>query len=238
MNGRLISRVRARLPGLRRETLAWALGEIVIVVAGVLIAFALNAWWLERESLWAEQRHLRSLSVDFEQNRGSLRELIARQERVEQASVELLALARSEAGSPSTDVRALLMQVFSSARFEPVMGAYDTLLNSGGLALIEDVDLRSSLAAFAARMDGRYSERFADELYFSLLRDFAGRIGFADEVLKDRRSGQSFTSLLSDARFQEYLALRHVAEGEVAGQYRGFLVLVEGILDDVQNQLH
>jgi hypothetical protein len=134
-------------------------------------------------------------------------------------------------------VRTLLGQVFSSVRFEPVMGAYDALLDSGGLTLIQDVALRSSLAASAARMNGRYSERFADELYFSLIREVAGRIGVADEVLADRRTDQSFTSLLSDARFQEFLALRHVAEGEVASQYRGFLVLADDVLAGVRDQL-
>lgn len=114
------------------------------------------------------------------------------------------------------------LQVFSSVRFEPVMGAYDALLNSAGLTLIRDDELRSSLAAFAARMNGRYSERFSDELYFSLIRDFAGKLGIGDEVLSDRKPSTSFSSLLADAKFQEYLAPRHLAENEVAGQYRGF----------------
>jgi hypothetical protein len=229
--------VSRALPRLRKETVWWAVREISIVVAGVLIAFALNAWWMERESLRAEQVHLRSLVIDFEQNVGTLQALIQRQERVAEASVGLLRLARTEPGGPSARVRPLLGQVFSSVRFEPVMGAYNALLNSAGLTLIRDDDLRSSLAAFAARMNGRYSEHFSDELYFSLIRDFAGRLGFGDEVLADEKPSATFSSLLADAKFQEYLALRHTAEGEVASQYRGFLKVAQRVLAALRSQV-
>lgn len=234
---RQVSHVLGALPRLRRETVWWAAGEISIVVAGVLIAFALNAWWVEREALRAEQVHLRSLVTDFEQNVGSLQVLIQRQERVAKASVDLLRLARTERVASSDRIRPLLGQVLSSVRFEPVMGAYEALLNSAGLTLIRDDELRSSLAAFAARMNGRYSERFSDELYFSLIRDFAGRLGIADEVLADRKPPTSFSSLLADAKFQEYLALRHTAESEVAGQYRGFLKAAQKVLAELRSQV-
>ena len=234
---RQVSRALGALPRLRRETVWWAIREISIVVAGVLIAFALNAWWMERESLRAEQVHLRSLVSDFEQNVGVLQTLVQRQERVAEASVDLLRLARAEPGAASARVRPLLGQVFSSVRFEPVMGAYDALLNSAGLTLIRNDDLRSSLAAFAARMNGRYSERFSDELYFSLIRDFAGRLGFGDAVLADENPSTSFSSLLGDVKFQEYLALRHRAEGEVASQYRGFLKGAQKVLAELRSEV-
>ena len=232
-----VSRALAALPRLRKETVWWAVGEISIVVAGVLIAFALNAWWAERVALRTEQVHLRSLVTDFERNVGSLRALVQRQERVERACVDLLRLARTEPVASSDSIRPLLGQVFSSVRFEPAMGAYEGLLNSAGLTLIRDADLRSSLAGFAALMKGRYSERFSDELYFSFIRDFTGKLGFADEVLADRDPAISFSSLLKDPKFQEHLALRHLAERDVANQYRGFLALAQKVLDELRHQL-
>ena len=117
------------------------------------------------------------------------------------------------------------------------MGAYRALLNSAGLTLIRNDQLRSSLAGFASRMDGRYPERFSDELYFSLLREFAGRIGIADQVLATSQPNRSFGLLLADPRFQEYLALRHAAEGEVAGQYREFLELSQKVLAELRGQV-
>jgi hypothetical protein len=232
-----VSRVLGALPRLRRETVWWAVREISIVVAGVLIAFALNAWWIEREALRNEQVHLRSLVTDFERNVGSLQALIQRQERVAKASVDLLRLARTERATSSDRIRPLRGQVLSSVRFEPVMRAYDALLNSAGLTLIRDDEPRSSRAAFAARLNGRDSERVSDELYFSLIRDFAGRLGIGDEVLADRKASTLSSSLLADAKFQEYLALRHTAESAVASQYRGFLGVAETVLAELRSQV-
>jgi hypothetical protein len=220
-----------------RRALLRAAGEIAVVVVGVLIAFALNAWWVERDARRTEQVHLRALSADFERNAGSLRVLVERQGRVEQASLNLLKLARTEPSAPPERVRAMLGPVFSSIRFEPVMGAYDALLNSAGLALISDDELRASLATFAARMSGRYTERYADELYFSLTREFAGQIRFADVLLADADSSASFASLLGDPKFQDHLAFRHSAEREVADEYGLFLKEAEAIIVHLRNQL-
>src|SRR5688572_32744506 len=125
-----VSRAWTALPRLDKETVWWGVGEVSIVVVGVLIAFALNAWWAERDALRAEQVHLRSLVTDFERNIGSLQDLVQRQERVEKACVDLLRLARTEPLASSNTIRPLLGQVFSSVRFEAVMGAYEALLNS------------------------------------------------------------------------------------------------------------
>lgn len=207
-----VSRALAALPRLRKETVWWAVGEISIVVAGVLIAFALNAWWVERDTLRAEQVHLRSLVTDFEQNVGSLQALLQRQERVERACVDLLRLARTKPVASSDSVRPLLGQVFSSVRFEPVMGAYDALLNSAGLTLIRDDDLRSSLAAFAARMNGRLLRTILGRTVFLVHPRFrrkawhrrrsVGRSGSLNFVLvaSDRREVSGVSSTPSPCR--------------------------------------
>ena len=49
--------------GARSNVLLWVAGEIFIVVAGVLIAFGLNAWWVERSARIEEQTHLRALAA-------------------------------------------------------------------------------------------------------------------------------------------------------------------------------
>ena len=61
---------------------------------------------------------------------------------------------------------------------------------------------------------------------------------FGDEVLADRDPSISFSSLLNDAKFQEHLALRAIAEREVANHYRGFLALAQKVLDQLRDQLN
>jgi hypothetical protein len=204
--------------------------EIAIVTLGILIAFALNAWWEERRERRHEQQHLRALASDFQQNVERLAFLVEREERVSQRSLKLLEAARApDEGTPES-VRVLVQEVFSSQRFEPVMGAYEALVNSAGLTLIRDDELRSALADFAALVNGRYAERFADELYFQLVHAFAGQLQFADIVASPQATPRSYRALLDDPKFQEYLALRHVMEQQVADHYRGLQRRAEHIL--------
>lgn len=211
-------------------------GEIAIVTLGVIIAFALNAWWTERGERRQEQVHLRALVGDFEWNLGALRGLVERQERVSQAALDLLELARSEPDAAVERVQPLMDWVFTSVRFEPVTGAYDALLNSAGLTLVQNAELRASLTMFAARHEDRYSERFADELYLSLIRDFVGQIGFADMVT-GASSPRSLAPLLRTPRFQEHLAFRHVVERGVAGRYQQLMRDAQAVLDLLRSEL-
>ena len=119
------------------------------------------------------------------------------------------------------------------------MGAYEAVVNSGGLSQVRDDSLRLALADFASLLDGRYHERFSEALYFDFIRSFEGRLGFSAAVLASdslaaaevaAMSG-SQRALLSEPRFREHLALRYLAESGVAGAYRGLLEKAERILE-------
>lgn len=136
-------------------------------------------------------------------------------------------------------VRNLLGQVFNSGRFDPVMGAYEAVVNSGGLAQIQNDDLRLALAEFASLQDGGYDERFSDQLYFDFIRAFEGRLGFSAAVLAsdsvataDAAAVSRFQpDLLEDPSFREHLALRYLAESGVAASYRHLLETAQRVLD-------
>src|SRR5215831_3253010 len=97
--------------------------EVVIVTIGIMIAFGLNAWWEYHKERRIEQVQLRALRTDFEANIDRLKYIIAREEGIQSASRQLLNLTKGDKPQPAQDVFDLLNQVFTSARFEPVMGA-------------------------------------------------------------------------------------------------------------------
>jgi hypothetical protein len=171
------------MPSPSARTRRWILVEIGIVVVGILIAFALNSWWEGRAAGAREQAHLRALHADFTANVERLHALARSQDRVSRASGELLRVARGEGSAEPDSVDHLMGEVFSSDRFDPVMGAYQNLVHSGGLAQIRDDRLRSALASFAATVDSRHAEQFSTTLYLEFNRAFLGRLGWADAVL-------------------------------------------------------
>jgi hypothetical protein len=226
-------RVRRR----RLNLLMRALGEIGIVTVGILIAFALEAWWDDRSMSRQEQVHLRALASDFQQNVDALKRLIALEENVAASSHELLLRAQAGESGSSEPLAKLISSVFNSARYEPVMGAYEALVNSAGLTLIRDDSLRAALAQFAARVDDHYAERWSNELYFAFAREFGGQImlGFRTEPEAERE--RKFQQVLHDPRFQGHLALRYYGERDLAREYRDLLQQAEAVSTQVRKQI-
>jgi hypothetical protein len=219
----------------------WILAEIAIVVVGILIAFSLNSWWEGRAAAEREREHLSALRGDFEQNVQRLNGLARSQDLVSRASEELLLVTRGHASATPDSVDRLMSEVFSSDQFDPVMGAYENLVNSGGLAQIKDDSLRSALASFAARVDSRYAEDFATALYLEFNRDVMGRLGWAGAVLTQQfglegpeggdRTGGWNQAVLDDPGFQDHLALRFVSQRGVAAMYRDLAEQAEVVLE-------
>lgn len=213
------------------------LGEIGIVTIGILIAFALDAWWDNRSMARQEQVHLRALASDFQQNVDSLKKLLTLEQDVASSSQQLLLRAQGRAPDSSESVSQLVSNVFSSARYRPVMGAYEALVNSAGLTLIQDDSLRAALAQFAARVNDQYAERWSNDLYFAFAREFGGQIalGFQHEAAADRE--REFQQLLKDPRFQAHVAMRHVGELDLVREYEDLLEQAEGVLTQVRAQI-
>jgi hypothetical protein len=211
--------------------------EALVVVASILVAFSLDAWWSERAERRTEAAHLRALRSDFEQNVSRLKVLIEQEERIADASHRLLLAAISPTtASPEDSLANLLGQVFNSGRFDPLMGAYEAVVNSGGLAQVRDDSLRLVLAEFGSLLEGRYYERFSNELYFDFIRSFTGQLGFSAAVVSSDSLAAAAASrprveLLRDPKFREQLALRYIAESNVAVSYRGLLEKAERVLD-------
>ena len=215
-----------------------AAGEILVVALGVLLAFGLNAWWVDRTASVEEQTHLRALVRDFERNVAVYEELIERAGLASTASLELLQLARKQPDADPAAVQRLVGRVFQSYRMKPALDAYQALVNSAGLTLIRDEMLRRALAGFADRASDPYQERFSDQFYFAFTTQYVGRLQIASQVAHDSTGPQSYNEILSDPVFQEHLAFRHVLEGDVAADYRQRLAEAQGILEQLRAQLH
>ncbi|MGH8249708.1 MAG: DUF6090 family protein [Steroidobacteraceae bacterium] len=214
------------------------LGEIAIVTVGILIAFALEAWWENRATAAQEQVHLRALASDLQQNIAELKRMIEGEEDVMTSSQELLKRAGAPEPGSTESLDELFNMVFNSARYEPVMGAYEALVNSGGLTLIRDESLRAALAEFAATVGGQYTESWSAEHYFAFAREFAGRL----LLLHSRHSSAAvrqlaYEKMLRDPRFQEQLAMRYYSERDMANRYRGLLQQAETALAQVRTQI-
>jgi hypothetical protein len=222
----------------RWKGVARALGEIAIVTAGILIAFALDAWWDNRATAEREQIHLRALASDFQQNVELLRVLIRTEDDVISGSRALLELAEAKEAVEKKALVELMRRVFNSSRYDPVMGAYEALVNSGGLMLIRDEPLRAALAEFAARVDGKYAEVWSNEHYFAFAREFGASFTlYSWNVERGEADERMLEEMLRNPRFHQHLAMRYYSERDLAREYRELLQQAEGVLTQLQAQL-
>lgn len=232
-----LKEIRKFWPSFDPRSLSRVVGEIGIVTVGILLAFALDAWWDGRASSRQEQFHLRALAADFRQNAERLKAMIELQDRVSTSCMDLLAIARGREAGSSDSIRRLMPQVFNSARYEPVMGAYEALVNSAGLTLIRDEALRGALAEFAAQVRGDYAQRFADAHYFAFSHEFTGRLRFVEVEENVPSRADEYAALLADPRFQEFLLLRGAVERDVGRVYRRLAEQAQKVLEYIEPRL-
>ena len=146
-----------------KPTSRWAL-ELIVLIAGILGAFALDSWWESRAEAQQMVLELRAVSEAFEGDKQQLEFMIDTHRRVVAGLGEILAMqaAAASAGRDRVTVPdSLLFTVLLTPTFDPSLGALRVLIDSGRFALIQDRDLRQSLAGWQERLldANEYQER-------------------------------------------------------------------------------
>ena len=123
------------------------------IVISILLAFAIDAAWDERQERERETEILGSLLSEFEGNRDRLPGRAALHQRTVRATTALLAAVRSvQPGQIVVVQDTLLLPTILHNTFDPSMGTLEALLQSGDLHLISDLGLRKSFAEWPARV--------------------------------------------------------------------------------------
>ena len=126
--------------------------EVVAIVFGILLAFAIDAWWQDRADRQVEAQYLRALRDDLDASLSLLDEADASQ----QLQIEYLeSLLRIDEIDPEPeDVRLWLREgVFVIGTYQPQLSSLRDLESSGQSQLIRDLALRSALASVAQTVD-------------------------------------------------------------------------------------
>jgi len=132
-----------------------ALGELIIVIVGVLIALSVDSWWEGRANRLEEAEHLVALRAEAEQNLAQLYVKIAGVERFTESTRTLIRILEGHQKAPSPDALVeLTWSSFSFQEYVPQFTAYDNLLSTGSVRLLSDEKLKIELARFKATAEG------------------------------------------------------------------------------------
>lgn len=152
-------------------------GEFVVIVLGILAAFAVNSWSEERSNRLLEQEYLARIKEDLEWDLGEIEEAIGASILQGRAATTLL----YELNDPLADhvprfrserlatidfavhankefdvgLKRLVWWVARTRSFSPRRSTYDELLATGRIVVIDDSELRASIIDHYALTDDR-----------------------------------------------------------------------------------
>ncbi|MDH3207958.1 MAG: hypothetical protein OEO79_15235 [Gemmatimonadota bacterium] len=136
--------------------------ESFVVVASILAAFALDAWWDRRSESAALREALDGVRLELLSNRDLLNREEARLTRIIEAADAMLELMQVNEGQRSVEVTDSLAFLVSNwaPSLEVSLGAVDALVATGQLAEVGDPRLRLGLAG----LRDRFADVIEDEL--------------------------------------------------------------------------
>ena len=214
---------------------AQLLTEAGVIIASILVAFAIDATWDARQERQHEEQILAAVLEDMRANLGEL-------ERVEQALAdsELVveyflgaspaALAAVSTDSATTAISVLLTGVAT-------FGAYDGSLSGSNLSFVSDLALRNDLGAWLGQAadvleDGPYLREGVDRLTRNPSAGTALRAIF--DVGPDDRVGpelgEALAGLRADTDFVDEVLRQTVTRGINAGKLERLRETTERIL--------
>jgi Family of unknown function (DUF6090) len=146
--------------------LKYAIGEIVLVVIGILIALSINNWNETRKATNEETKILIALQADFKTSKTRIEKTIVRQQRVLDYSKILINIHERKDDKEFEyfdthldSLNNLIAYGTTWYRTEPVTGAYNALISAGKVDLIKNEKLRHLLAQFFADLESGFEDQ-------------------------------------------------------------------------------
>ena len=125
----------------------YAIGEIVLVVIGILIALQINNWNEYRKDRNREQAILKNLQIDFQTNIKNVNDASSHFMVAYEASANLLEIIRADDIINGSEIEQLLDDIINKTKsLDIITGSIDEMLNTGSINLIKDDNLRKQLS--------------------------------------------------------------------------------------------
>ena len=125
-----------------RKYFKYAIGEIILVVVGILIALSINNWnEIQKMNKW-EHRFLIDLKSELKTNLIQLEEINTGQQGVYKACVELKALIEIASIEDKSKIDSIYSFTLYQNTFFPTTGVYDSGLSVGKIDNLNNANLK------------------------------------------------------------------------------------------------
>ena len=133
--------------GKTRKYLKYAIGEIILVMIGILLALQVNNWNNRQIEISKEETILKNLQIDFKNNIDNLDLAYNRFKEAYQASAMLLEIMKDDKELNPTEVELLIDDIVNKPMsFDFITGSINEIISTGPLHLIRDPALRKQIS--------------------------------------------------------------------------------------------
>ena len=231
--------------------LLYAIGEILLVVIGILIAVTINDHNQDRINKKEEISLLKSIKEDFIETKNRAQETIDKQSRVVNYCSRLEAIMFEKNNNVNIDSIGIFISVgaLSYWRIEPVNGTYDAIIGSGKISILQNKKLKRLLAEFSAEIkygfeDENYcielttllAEKSSEYFYFLLPKHRQKGRDLKREVHNTERK-KALTQHLNNSSFLGILNSKTEMEDNRLEYQQNILKTVENILTEIEPEL-
>ncbi len=230
--------------------------EAIAIVGSILLAFAIDAWWADRQDRAEEQRIIVGLKSEFEQNLGLIEIELSYRVAVIDSILKIFDVSVTPSSLEPEVLDELIGDVTWWKNIEYSRGAIDGLLQSGRLLLIENEDLRRVLASMPSRYDFTSRAELNDwyttvNVVIPYLNTHASLSQIANTMAKGRpgtgqaptppvypaSEPQDHTGLLRDPEFLGTLVQEHWNHLEAVTAYKSLKTELENGLRLIDREL-
>lgn len=222
------------------ETIPWKrlTAEGGAIVASILIAFAIDAWWQDRTERIIEVQYLQAIHEDLL----SSLELLDEAEAAQQRQIGYLeSLLLTDSDTPYSDeLRGWVDDgLFNVGTYQPQSSALRDLESSGQSQVIRNPDIRRILASTRQRMDGlEIAQRDFQLAQQTLIDPFlVDNFNLSHLMLDRTANNETNLSILGTSEFQSRIAFKISLRDEVGESQREVREAFEEALELIETEL-
>jgi len=227
--------------------LKYAIGEIVLVVIGILIALQVNNWNESRKLENESQEILKALNIEFKNNREVLKDRINYLEDANKYVKAVLKLTKSdESQLRKVDVDSVISLSLNYGNYNPANSTIKELISSGKLNLIGNDQLKDNLFNWLQILEDT-DEDFKNqdlqaitmlEVYLSKNISLKNTITYHPLDFGDGKSelfNGKYEQIFNDLEFENLYYGKRFWNTVMINHYKNLDILAQKIIDQTKN---
>jgi Family of unknown function (DUF6090) len=224
----------------------YAIGEIILVVIGILIALQVNNWnELKKQQIEAQSK-IQELQEEFTENRLVLKERINDLETANNYVHRIIDITNAVETDPKhTNLDSIISRSLKYGNYNPANSTIQELIGSGKLGLIKDKELKKSLYTWLQMLEDS-DEDFKNQdhqaqsllipyLYKNISMQNLNAYTNMEVVQKSRLYNDSYNQVVKNLEFENLYQGKLFWNSIMIAHYKSLDSLANNIVQQTQN---